>query len=156
MNTGLGHSFKPLAERLIEKCEISKEGCWQWTGAVNANGYASVWDGEKTETASRVSFALFCHAIPDGLFVLHRCDNPRCIKPSHLFLGTQALNVLDRDLKGRAAKVSGALNPSAKLTADQALAIKLSSEPAAALMQRYGVAESTISNIRKGKTWKTL
>ena len=86
--------FKPLAERLLEKCDIGGAGCWEWRGAVNANGYGSIWTGKRSETVSRVAYRLFCGSIrrpgrPE-LSVLHRCDNPLCIKPSHLFLGTHA------------------------------------------------------------------
>lgn len=149
-------SFKPLAERFIEKCHIQKAGCWQWIGAVNANGYASFWDGEKIETASRVAYRLFCGELSEGLFVLHRCDNPRCVKPSHLFLGTHADNMRDKVLKGRSAKTVGSLNPNAKITEDEARQIKLSSEPAKALARRFGVSDTAISNIRKGRTWAHL
>lgn len=146
--------YKPLAERFIEKLEIHADGCWIWKGAVNANGYASFWDGERAETASRVSYRLFCSAIPDELSVLHRCDNPQCVKPSHLFLGTHVDNMADRSLKGRAAKLAGELNPRAKLTAAQARSIKLSSESSGALAQRHGITASTIQRIRAGKAWR--
>ena len=148
-------SFKPVAERFIEKVEIT-DGCWIWAGAVNENGYGSFWDGERSETASRAAYRLFVSPIPDGLFVLHRCDNPKCVKPSHLFLGSHEDNMRDRDLKGRAAKLSGSRNPSAKLTEDQAREIKLSSLPAAHFSSKFGIAESIVSSIRKGRTWKHL
>lgn len=146
--------YKKAAERFVEKCSISRIGCWTWNGAVNANGYASFWNGKKTETASRVAYELFCGPIPDGLSVLHRCDNPLCVKPSHLFVGTHLDNMRDRDLKGRAAKLAGELNPRAKLNAEQARAIKLSSESSALLSQRFNVSETTIANIRKGVIWR--
>lgn len=150
-----GSHAKPLIERFIEKIEI-QQSCWIWTGAVNANGYGSMWDGEKPETASRLSYRLLIGQIPEGLFVLHRCDNPLCVKPSHLFAGTHIENMHDRDIKGRAAKVSGSLNPMAKLTEEQAKEIKLSSLPIAHYTKKFSVSESVISNIRKGKTWKHL
>ena len=150
-----GRSFKPLAERLIEKVEIT-DSCWVWKGAVNANGYGSMWNGEKAETASRLSYRLLVGEIGGNQFVCHHCDNPMCVKPSHLFLGTHQENMSDRNLKGRSAKLAGALNPMAKLTEQQARDIKLSSKPAADLMAMYGVSETVISNIRKGKTWKHL
>ncbi len=150
-----GRSFKPLAERFIEKVEIT-DSCWVWRGAVNANGYGSMWNGEKPETASRLSYRLFVGAIGENQFVCHHCDNPMCVKPSHLFLGTHLENMRDRGLKGRSAKLSGTLNPMAKLTEQQARDIKLSSKPIADLRALYGVSGSVISNIRKGKTWKHL
>lgn len=152
-------SAKPLAERLIEKCEITT-GCWNWKGAINANGYASIWTGTRSETASRVAYRLLCGSIEvrDGkeLSVLHRCDNPRCVKPSHLFLGTHDDNMKDKSVKGRSAKVGGELNPRAKISAAAARTIKLSTEPARVLAQRFGISRSHVSTIRRGAAWSML
>lgn len=148
-------SFKPAAERFIEKVKIS-DGCWTWTGSINENGYGSFWDGEHVETASRTSYRLFISEIPNGLYVLHRCDNPVCVKPSHLFLGTHEDNMRDRDLKGRSAKLAGALNPRAKLTEEQAREIKMSSLPSAYFRAKFNISDTVVSNIRKGHTWKHL
>lgn len=147
---------KPLAERFIEKMEIDPAGCWTWNGSVNANGYGSCWDGERAETASRLSYRLFVSAIPDGLFVLHRCDNPLCVRPSHLFLGTHADNMADRNLKGRAAKLAGELNPRAKLSAAAVQEIRRSGLRTSELAKRFDVSPTTVQRARSGKGWRVV
>jgi hypothetical protein len=75
--------------------------CWLWTGAYQKPGYGKIGDGSHSKYAHRVSWELQAGAIPHGLQVLHRCDNPQCVRPDHLFLGTQADNVADMYAKGR-------------------------------------------------------
>lgn len=103
---------RPLAERLWEK--VDKDGptvphmttrCWVFTGCCSANhGYGRIAIARSVaRRAHRVSWELANGPIPDGLFVLHRCDNPPCVRPDHLFLGTQRDNILDMHRKGRGA-----------------------------------------------------
>jgi hypothetical protein len=78
--------------------------CWPWTGAGRGNGYGHVHRsgrGATTTLAHRLSWEIHHGPIPEGLFVLHRCDNPRCVNPAHLFLGTQKTNIHDMIGKGR-------------------------------------------------------
>lgn len=81
---------------------LDKAGdCWVWTGALYVNGYGAVrWGGKKVYT-HRLAFELNSGPIPEGLFVCHRCDNPPCCNPAHLFLATPRENMVDRDAKGR-------------------------------------------------------
>lgn len=80
---------------------VNKDGdCWLWTGSLNNHGYGTFGSGELSH---RISWVFAYGTIPVGLFVLHHCDNPLCIRPEHLFLGTQSDNVRDMLAKGRAS-----------------------------------------------------
>jgi len=93
----------PLKERFWDKVVIGPN-CWVWVGACDSNGYGRVRRERRedgVEGAQRMSWILANGPIPDGLFVLHHCDNPPCVRPKHLFLGTQADNLADCISKGR-------------------------------------------------------
>ncbi len=77
------------------------EGCWLWLAYKTKRGYGQFSINKKSFRANRISYELFVGKIPDGLFVCHSCDNPPCVNPDHLWLGTQLDNVIDRDRKGR-------------------------------------------------------
>lgn len=85
------------------------DGCWEWTASVNRRGYGWLHFGGKVERkalkAHRVSWEIHNGPIPDGLWVLHKCDNPRCVRPDHLFLGDRTDNMRDCAAKGRISTV---------------------------------------------------
>lgn len=93
----------PLEERFWLYVQKS-DGCWNWTGGLSSKGYAILkgegGDGKRLQS-SRVSWEIHNGPIPPGLFVCHRCDNPKCVRPDHLFLGTQTDNMQDCIRKGR-------------------------------------------------------
>ena len=86
-------------------------GCWEWRGSANKQGYGWFRDGKKNARAPRVAFELLVGQIPAGMDVLHRCDNPRCVNPRHLFLGTAKDNAKDRDDKNRRGSKHKSLRP---------------------------------------------
>lgn len=103
-NKPMNNMSQPAKERFWKKVDKSggKDSCWPWTGMIN-HGYGRVYrHGYKY--SHRVSYELNIGEIPDGFCVLHKCDNPPCVNPSHLFLGTHAENMADCSRKGRFAK----------------------------------------------------
>lgn len=90
-----------LLQRFNNKYKIVDSGCWEWQNALNTKGYGQLWTSEKKlELAHRISYRLFI-GNPDGLMVCHKCDNPKCVNPFHLFLGTGFDNFMDCQNKGR-------------------------------------------------------
>jgi HNH endonuclease len=125
------------------------DGCWIWTGAMSGDGYGQLGVLGWRTGAHRFSYELTNGAIESGLRVLHRCDNPPCVRPNHLFVGTQADNVLDMVSKGRRSPTVGARNPNAKLSDDQVMAIRASTgRTDADLGREFGVTGKQIGNIR--------
>lgn len=85
-------------------CKVARTPtCWWWHGAKNSQGYGKLRAGNKWWTAHRISYLLHKGKIPPDLWVLHRCDNPSCVNPDHLFLGTRQDNIEDARQKGRLA-----------------------------------------------------
>lgn len=136
------------------------DACWAWTGdRVSHEGYGRFWTGTRTMLAHRASWSIFRWKIPGKLWVLHRCDNPICVNPGHLFLGTPLDNVRDMTAKGRRNQNPGERNANAKLTDAQALEIKrraTNGEAQRALAREFSVSPTTIYVIATGLGWKHI
>lgn len=94
---------RDIKERFLEKFVINSDnGCWEWKSNFNANGYGRFYsDRKRREMAHRVSYRLFIREFDDSLWVLHKCDNPKCVNPNHLFLGNRNDNMQDMWNKNR-------------------------------------------------------
>jgi hypothetical protein len=130
--------------------------CVEWSGYKNEHGYGKVMINRRCVRAHRHAWERAFGPIPVGLHVLHRCDNPSCVNPEHLFLGTQAQNMADKVAKGRQRK--GERVPSAKLTAEQVREIMASAgaDTQRAIAARFGIHQSTVSDIARRKRWGHL
>jgi hypothetical protein len=158
------HEGKPMVSleyRLKSKVDVDPvTGCWNWTGSFRKSGYGklnvgSLTDGSRhTVTASRASYETFVGPIPEGLVICHKCDNPKCINPEHLFTGTFKDNYDDMVAKGRVNKARGSRIGISKLTESQVIQIRKSRKSLAQLATVYGVTENTIRRILNRELWK--
>lgn len=126
-------------------------GCLLWLGQVNNWGYGVLsWRG-RTHGAHRLSFMEAFGPIDANLVVCHKCDVPGCINPDHLFLGTHADNMADRDRKGRRVNVVGERHGKAKITDADVEAIRSSPLSSLAIAPRFGISDRHVRAIRTGK-----
>lgn len=144
-----------LEENFWSKVRKS-DGCWEWTGGKSRWGYGIFACGG-CKTAHRVAYAMAHGPIPDGMQVLHRCDNPACVRADHLFIGTNADNVADKVSKGRQWTPVGEKHPRSKLTVDQVREIRAGRAAGVHgkdLAARYGVTHALIYAIANRRVWK--
>jgi hypothetical protein len=141
--------------------KIDKRGpddCWEWQASRSRKGYGIAPLGHKSRSAHRVAWEITYGPIPDGLHVLHTCDNPACCNCAHLFLGTNADNVADRVHKGRGHK--GQNHTRAKFTENQIRAIRVFAKNnkinQSEIAKQYGVNNATISRIVNRGRWGWL
>ena len=142
-------------DRFWNKVEKTDE-CWNWTSAKHPKGYGLFSINNRNQRAHRVSYELCKGKIPEGMQVLHECDNPSCVRPDHLFLGTNADNMADKVAKGRQAHFCpgrGEGHPTSKLTEDQVRAIRASPGPQSRIAIEFGISCGYVSDIRKRKYW---
>jgi len=143
----------PLDERLRRLSRLNqKTGCIEFTGTKHPFGYGAMKvDGVPTG-AHRVAWALAFGPIPEGKHVCHRCDNPPCVTPEHLFLGTNADNIRDKVAKGRQRGPGrGEQHHNAKISDADAEAIRASTKLQKELAVEYGISQSMVSRIRCGE-----
>ncbi len=144
-------------ERFFSKVIVGPEDdCWPWTGGRNADGYGHIKVAGKQVTASRMAWELLRGKIEHGLCVCHRCDNPICVNPEHLFLGTQAENIADMKAKGRSGKklLKGAKRP--KLSKVDVLKIldmaKDGNVTRLEIARMFGITIQTVRRIVNGRS----
>ena len=150
--------YPTVAERLEAATDRSDvDGCWPLlVGASTRSGHKQLSVNNRMVLAHRIAYEIHVGPIPEGSVVRHTCDNPPCVRPSHLVAGTVADNNRDRDERGRAAALKGSANGSSKLTENAIQELRrlrasgLSQRQAG---QRLGVTQSTVSLIERGKTW---
>lgn len=145
-----------------------------WAGGTFTSGYGRIWVNGKSRRAHRVSYEEFVGPIPGGLHVCHRCDNRRCIRPDHLFLGTAADNQADMTAKGRGGRrigdqnwtrrhpekvIRGEAHPRAKLTREIVDEIRRAATEGVSmreLARRYGIARPHVKRIICGVAWRQV
>jgi hypothetical protein len=150
---------RPLQERFWEKVRVGDpDECWPWLAGIEKNGYGRISLGRRCEgriRAHRLAWTLSHGPITDGLYVLHRCDNPCCCNPAHLFLGTAAENSADMVRKNRQAR--GERVATAKLTYQKAREIRrlyaAGQHSQRELARRFGVHQGAIWQILHHKIW---
>jgi hypothetical protein len=146
-----------LQERFDHYVDKSGE-CWVWIGTRDNNGYGRLNVAGTPVLAHRVSWQLHKHEITSDQHVLHKCDNPPCCNPEHLFLGDQAANNADMVAKGRfhPGVSLGSAHGMAKLTETQVLEIRDSTGPSRLTAERYGISDRHVRDIRNRQIWKHL
>ena len=147
-----------VSERFWSRVKRGDEdACWLWQGYVNRRGYGRLSHQGESSYAHRVAWELTHDAIPPGMVVRHACDNPPCVNPAHLLLGSQADNMRDKKERGRSRGAPpGENHPKNKLTEEQVREIRVATGSCREIAIRYGVSKSTIVEIRAGLTWRHL
>lgn len=143
--------------RFRAKYVVDESGCWLWTASLNHRGYGqfAIKHGDVVR-AHRYAWELANGPIPEGMHVLHRCDVRHCVKPEHLFLGTNADNQADMDAKARRSappQRCGEANNKTRLTEAEVREVREASGAVRDIGSDYGISGATVSNIKRRKTW---
>lgn len=150
----------PPAETRFWQRVLKSDGCWEWQGGVAVHGYGRIHSNGSQIRVHRYSYELNVGPIPDGLYVLHRCDNRRCVRPDHLFLGTHLDNLADMYAKGRQRyrPLRGEDHNQAKLNEGAVLDIRrrYEGETNQSLAEEFGVSIDMIWRIGVRKNWRHL
>lgn len=155
-----------IKERFLLHVNIPDDpnGCWEWTGSKNSSGYGQLGIDGKLYLVHRISYALFVGMIPDDMLVCHVCDDPKCVNPDHLFLGTYKDNMHDmiskhREDHSKSAKGERNGRTQRKLTNEIVYQIREMIEQGhtnTEIARNFGVKQNTISQIKTKRNWKWL
>ena len=158
-------NYKNHQDRFLSHVILSgDEDCWEWTASKNTKGYGQFMYKIKGRRihgmAHRFSFIIHKGKIPKGMCVLHHCDNPGCVNPKHLWIGTNQDNMDDRNRKGRQAHLRGSASGLSKLVEEEVIEIKNIIKEGKLfypeIAKLYGVCRSTIAAISTGQNWGWL
>lgn len=154
----IDHPTTRWVVKFWQKVQAGKsDECWEWQGRVGKNGYGVTYMHSHHLYAHRMAWVITNGPIEDGLHVLHKCDNPRCVNPDHLFLGTQADNNRDMHRKGRNAQPGGEDHHRSRLTWEDVHTIRRRHAeervPNKELAEEYGVHLATITGVIANRTW---
>jgi hypothetical protein len=151
----MGNRYLSLEERFWGRVQKADgDACWTWAGSHTGTGYGKLRAHGRIELAHRVAWELTKGASAGDLCVCHRCDNPGCVRPDHMFLGTHADNMKDAVAKGRKNESRGVDHYATALDEAAIRAIRASSESSRVIGPRFGVAASTVRSIRNRKSWQ--
>ena len=150
---------KQLILRFNEKYERHESGCWLWTASTAGKGYGQIKlpKQRKQIYAHQLSYLIYKGEIPAGVFVCHTCDNPKCVNPDHLFLGSAKDNQQDMKAKGRST--FGERNPGVKLTEErvqEVLRLLRDGVTQMRIAKMVGISQMQVSRINRGERWNHL
>lgn len=149
------HCHIPFPERFeMQYIPEPNTGCWLWTGGITSSGYPLIRYRGARIGAHRAAYLEFMGAIPQGMDVCHKCDEPSCVNPRHLFVGTRQDNMADCFSKGRLSRGEARYN--AKLTEADILVIRGMSGTSAGIAARFGITRRYAGAIRERRTWKHI
>ena len=147
-------------EEKLKKYVVDDRNCWNWIGSKDRDGYGVFGHHRNKQIrAHRASYSFYIGEIPNKMMICHSCDNPSCINPKHLFVGTAKDNTQDMIKKQRRPVLFGSNHPNAKLTEHQAHEIKQLRKQNVLLTDianQFGISFQTVSSIAKGTTWKRI
>lgn len=140
-----------MSRRLVDS------GCIEWTGAIDSSGYGSIRVGKSIVSVHRYAYEKLVGIIPDGFCVLHKCNNPKCSNPDHLYLGTHLDNMVYKSKCGRVDTV-GENNPNASLTEQKVKEIKDLTRYCGdkTIADIYHIHVKTVGKIRRGVLWSNV
>ena len=148
-----------IKEKIFLSIKINANGCWEWQKSRHKQGYGNLCYKRTVHLAHRISWIVFNGEINKEILVLHKCDNPPCCNPDHLFLGTDRDNIIDAFSKGRIERKKGEDHYNSKLTNEIVLEIKKlykQGVPQKQIAKILNVNERTVNGIASGNSWKHI